>query len=48
MDYDVMKESNYLKDHGIIKNDNTFYCTVYSAMQAESIEELARTIGITK
>ena len=48
MNYDVMKESDYLKDHGIIKNDNTFYCTVYSAMKARDIESLAKTIGITK
>ena len=48
MGYDTMKESNYLKDHGIIKNDNTFFCTVYTAMKTKDIESLAKTIGITK
>jgi hypothetical protein len=48
MGYDTIKESNYLKDHGILKNENTFYCTVYSAMKSKSIEDLARNIGITK
>jgi hypothetical protein len=48
MNYDVIKESNYLKDHGIIKNDNTFFCTVYEAMKTEDIQSLAKTIGVTK
>ena len=48
MNYDTMKEYNYLKDHGIIKNDNTFFCTVYTAMKTKDIESLAQTIGITK
>jgi hypothetical protein len=46
MGYDTMKECNYLKEHGIIKNDNTFFCTVYTAMKTKSIEDLARTIGM--
>ena len=48
MNYDTIKESNYLKDHGIIKNDNTFFCTVYTAMKTKDIQSLAKTIGITK
>ena len=48
MDYNTMKESNYLKDHGIIKNDNTFFCTVYEAMKTKDIQSLAKNIGITK
>jgi hypothetical protein len=48
MNYDVIKESNYLKDHGIIKNDNTFFCTVYEAMKTKDIQSLAKTIGIIK
>jgi hypothetical protein len=48
MNYDTMKESNYLKDHGILKNENTFYCTVYEAMKTKDIQSLAQKIGITK
>jgi len=48
MNYDVIKESNYLKDHGVIKNDNTFFCTVYEAMKTKDIQSLAKTIGVTK
>jgi hypothetical protein len=48
MNYDTMKECNYLKEHGIIKNDNTFFCTVYEAMKTKDIQSLAKTIGITK
>ena len=48
MNYDTIKESDYLKDHGIIKNDNTFFCTVYEAMKTKDIQSLAKTIGITK
>ena len=48
MGYDTNKESNYLKDHGILKKENTFYCTVYEAMKTKDIESLAKSIGITK
>jgi hypothetical protein len=48
MGYDNLKEANYLKDHGVLKGDNTYYCTVYSAMKSNSVESLARQIGISK
>jgi hypothetical protein len=48
MDYDPQKESQYLRDHGIIKKDNTFFCSVYTAMHNETPQELAQAIGITK
>lgn len=46
--YNVIKERDYLKEHGIIKNDNTYFCTVYTAMKTDNIESLAREIGVTK
>jgi hypothetical protein len=48
MNHNLQKESQYLKDHGIIKKDNTFYCSVYTAMHNETPQELAKVIGITK
>jgi hypothetical protein len=48
MGYNTKKEADYLRDHEIIKNENTFYCTVYTAMHNDDIETLAKTIGITK
>lgn len=48
MNYNTIKESDYLKDHGIIKNDNTSFCTVYSAMKHEDPDKLAQAIGIIK
>jgi hypothetical protein len=48
MGYDTKKEAQYLKDNGVIKNDNTYFCTVYTAMKTNDIETLAKTIGISK
>jgi hypothetical protein len=48
MGYDNLKEANYLKDHGVLKGDNTYYCTVYTAMKTDNVETLAREMGITK
>jgi hypothetical protein len=48
MGYNTKKEADYLREHEIIKNNNTFYCTVYTAMNNDNIETLAKTIGITK
>jgi hypothetical protein len=48
MGYDNLKEANYLKDHGVLKGDNTYFCTVYTAMKTDSVESLAKQIGISK
>jgi len=48
MGYDNQKEANYLKDHGILKSDNTYYCTLYTAMKTDNVESLAKQIGIVK
>jgi hypothetical protein len=48
MGYDNLKEAKYLKDHGVLKGDNTYYCTVYTAMKTDNVETLAREMGITK
>ena len=46
--YDPLKEAQYLRDHGIIKKDNTFFCTVYTAMKNDTPQELAQAKCITK
>jgi len=48
MGYDNQKEANYLKDHGVFKGDNTYYCTIYTAMNTDNVETLAKQIGIVK
>ena len=48
MGYDNLKEAKFLKDHGVLKGDNTYFCTIYTAMNSDSIESLAKQVGITK
>lgn len=48
MGYDNLKEANYLKEHGVLKGDNTYFCTVYTAMETDSVESLAKKIGLSK
>lgn len=46
--FDGIKEKNWLKENGILKNENSYYCNVYQAYEAKSIEELAKIMEISK
>ena len=46
--FDGVKEKNWLKENGILKNDNSYYCNVYQAYESKSIEELAKKMEISK
>ena len=45
---DAQKEANYLREMGVIKNRNTYFLSVYNAMNSKTPEALAKTIGIIK
>jgi hypothetical protein len=45
---DSKLEREFLKKHGILKNDKTFYCNVYQSSSVNSVEELGKLIGLIK
>jgi hypothetical protein len=45
---DLKRERDFLKDNGILKGDNSYYCNVYEAIRAKNIEALAERMEITK
>jgi hypothetical protein len=43
-----IKEKEFLKKHGIIKEANSYYCNVYEAMHSRDINELAQKMGLSR
>jgi hypothetical protein len=48
MNDDIVAETKFLKEHGIITGKQAHYCNVYHAMQARNTEELANIMNIVK
>ena len=46
--HDAQKEAEYLREIGVIKNRNTYFLSVYNAMNSKTPEKLAKEIGIIK
>jgi hypothetical protein len=44
----LKKERDFLKEHGIISGENSYYCNVYTAMKAKNLEELADKMEIVR
>ncbi|HSX39120.1 MAG TPA: hypothetical protein VLI92_00830 [Candidatus Saccharimonadales bacterium] len=42
------REREFIKEHGIIKGENSYYCNVYTALNAANIEQLAAAMQIIK
>lgn len=45
---DIVAETRFLKEHGIISGKDSHYCNVYHAMNARNAEELANVMNIVK
>lgn len=45
---DAQKEADYLRKIGVIKNRNTYFLSVYNAMNSKTPQSLAQEIGIIK
>jgi hypothetical protein len=43
---DLRRERDFLRDNDIIKGENSYYCNVYTALRAGSVEELAAKMDI--
>lgn len=41
------KEIKWLKEHGLFKNENSYYVNVYEAIKAKNIQELAQKMGLS-
>jgi hypothetical protein len=41
------QELDFLKKHGFLTGNNTYYCTAYDAFETKSVEALADRLGIT-
>jgi hypothetical protein len=46
--HNLEKERKHLKDRDIIKGNNSYYCNVYTALKAKTVEELATRMEILK
>lgn len=48
LNYDSIKERDFLQENEILKTHNSYYCNVYTALRAKNIEELAERMEIIK
>jgi hypothetical protein len=44
----LVKEREHLKARGIVQGNNSYYCNVYTALRAKTVEELATKMEILK
>lgn len=42
------KERDYLKEHGIISGENSYFCNIYTALKSKNVEDLANKLKIVK
>lgn len=45
---DAAAERDFIKENGIVTGENSYYCNVYTALNASSIEKLAEAMEIVK
>jgi hypothetical protein len=48
MNDDINRETDFLKEHEIVKGENVYYCNVYQSIKAKNVEALADVMKITK
>jgi|RhiMethySRZTD1v2_1073278.scaffolds.fasta_scaffold256874_2 hypothetical protein len=48
MNDDIVKETRFLKENGMLAAKNSHYCNVYHAMQCKDVEELANIMNIVR